>query len=333
MANLDSAPNAAEHIERERHPLVDPPELPHRATYYPYGFPAEVTSNSEDVLQQYEQIWGKFSKQHDTEPLRVEVQVVESDATECPPEPTSRYMQPFIMSVADGHNYSIVDLELCHAKIVISRATLKSPLYSQYFLLATPVCCIGTRYTTPIHAACVALDGRGVLLCGDSGVGKSSLAYASARAGWTYISDDSTFLLNGGTNRQVTGNCYQFRFRPSAAQLFPEIEGLEITPRAAGKPSIELPTAQISHIASVQTTRVDFIVFLNRGSNCPPQLVPYRRDVAHRFMRQMLYGSEQLISTQYRAIEQLLTAEVLELRYTDLDWAVGRLRKLVREGQ
>jgi hypothetical protein len=36
---------------------------------------------------------------------------------------------------------------------------------------------------------------------------------------------------------------------------------------------------------------------------------------------------------QHRAIERLLTAEVFELRYTDLDWAVDRLRTLVREGR
>jgi hypothetical protein len=78
---------------------------------------------------------------------------------------------------------------------------------------------------------------------------------------------------------------------------------------------------------------VDFIVFLNRRTSSPPQLVPYRRDVARHFMRQVLYGPPQLLAMQYRAIERLLTADVFELRYTDLNWAVDRLRALVREGR
>jgi hypothetical protein len=123
------------------------------------------------------------------------------------------------------------------------------------------------------------------------------------------------------------------RFRPSAAELFPEIAGFEITPRAAGKPSIELPTAHMTNITTAQTTRADFIVFLNRRTSSPPQLVPYRRDVARHFMRQILYGPPDLLSAQYRAIERLLTSDVFELRYTDLDWAVDRLQKLVREGR
>jgi stalled ribosome rescue protein Dom34 len=49
-------------------------------------------------------------------------------------------------------------------------------------------------------------------------------------------------------------------------------------------------------------------------------------------MRQVLYGPAELLAVQYRAIERLLVADVFELRYSDLDWAIDRLRKLVREG-
>jgi hypothetical protein len=332
IEDLESACNASQRVEPPRH-IVEPPELPFQATFYPLGFPAVITTNSGGVLKQYEELWGKFTKQHDTEPIRAEVQVVESNATECPPQPVYRYMQPLLMTVADADNYSLVDLEACQTKIVISRAALRHRLYAQYFLLGTPIkCCVATRYTTPVHAGCVAMEGRGVLLCGDSGAGKSTLAYACARAGWTYVSDDGSFLLNGGTKRLVTGDCHKVRFRPSAADLFPEVAGLEIIPRAAGKPSIELPTTHMTHIAGAQTTRVDFIVFLNRRTSSPPQLVPYRRDVARHFMRQSLYGPPELLAVQYRAIERLLTADVFELRYTDLNWAVDRLRALVREG-
>lgn len=45
-----------------------------------------------------------------------------------------------------------------------------------------------------LHASAVALDGRGIAICGPSGVGKSTLSAALCRAGCTFISDDVTAI-------------------------------------------------------------------------------------------------------------------------------------------
>jgi hypothetical protein len=332
LEELETACNAPQPVQLPRHP-IEAPELPIQATFYPLGFPVEVRTNSDLVLEQMRAMWGEFAQQHDAEPILYEALLVDDDTVECPPEPTYRIMLPLLLCVADANNYSVIDLDRSRVKTTISRAALRYPLYARYFLLGMQSSCIATRYSTPVHAGCVALDGRGVLLCGDSGAGKSSLSYACARAGWSYVSDDGSFLLNGGTDRIVIGDCHKVRFRTTAATLFPEIAGLEITPRAAGKPSIELPTASMTHIRTVLTTRVDFIVFLNRRRANPQQLVPYRKDVARQYIRQGLYGPADAIALQHEAIERLLTAEVFELRYSELDWAVDRLRTLAREGR
>ena len=132
------------------------------------------------------------------------------------------------------------------------------------FLEAAAAGQIWTRLATPIHAACVAIDGRGVLLCGDSGAGKTSLAYACASAGWQFISDDTSYLLHNETGRRVLGDCHQIRFRPSAAELFPEIAVGNISHRLFGRPSIELPTSTWPAINAKRSAHVDFIVFLHR---------------------------------------------------------------------
>lgn len=63
------------------------------------------------------------------------------------------------------------------------------------------------------------------------------------------------------------------------------------------------------------------------------QLVPSPKDVARHFMRQVPFGPSRSRAVRFAAIENLLTAEIFELRYTDLDWAIDRLRALVREGR
>lgn len=332
VEQIESACDASQPLDFSRHE-VEAPELVHEKMFYPYGFPTKVRTNSPEILTHFQEMWEVFEKRFDTETISVDVHVVESESTECPPAPTYRLMMPLMVTVADVDNYSVIDLARNRSQVTISRQTEKYKQYLRYFFLDCTACQhIGSRYTTPVHAGCVALNGRGVLLLGDSGAGKSSLSYGCAQAGWTFIADDSSFLLNGGAKRMIIGNCYQVRFRPTASELFPELEGLEITPRAAGKPSIEVATAALPHMICAQTTQVDFLVFLNRLRGGSPELVPYRKDVARNFMRQILYGRAESLSAQYAAIDQLLTAEIFELRYTSLDWATGRLEKLVREG-
>jgi hypothetical protein len=306
------------------------PNLSLRGTYYPLGFPVELRTNSSEILRQARCQWSMFEHRFPTKPIEVDIHVIASNSKACPPTPKFHILYPFLVSMADPDNFSIVDLNRNRTQITISQATERHSNYLGYFFLgAAPLCHIATRYTTPVHAACIAMNGRGVLLCGDSGAGKSSLAYACARAGCTYVTDDASYLINDSSDRLVTGNCHQIRFRPSAAALFPEVEGLEITPRAIGKPSIELLTASIPLIAAVSTARVDFMIFLNRSASGVPEIRPYRRDVARYFARQVLYGSPKTRTVQHQTIERLLTAEILELRYTNLDRAVDSLKMLL----
>ena len=49
-----------------------------------------------------------------------------------------------------------------------------------------------------MHASCVALDGRAVLICGPSGSGKSDLALQLIDRGFTLVADDQTIVRKQG---------------------------------------------------------------------------------------------------------------------------------------
>src|SRR5207302_1041778 len=166
-------------------------------------------------------------------------------------------------NVADSDNYIVHDISQGFSFGAVSSASLEHRGYFRYFFLESAALChIANRFATPIHAACVELDGRGVLLCGDSGAGKSTLAYACAQAGWSYITDDCSFLINNRTDRLVTGNCLQVRFRPEGSMFFPALQGCDITDRAgAGKPSVELRISSDSPINGVAVSRISYVVF------------------------------------------------------------------------
>ncbi|MEZ5798938.1 MAG: serine kinase [Paracoccaceae bacterium] len=51
--------------------------------------------------------------------------------------------------------------------------------------------------STILHAGCVAVDGRGLLIMGPSGAGKSGLALRLMALGATLVSDDRTEVFTG----------------------------------------------------------------------------------------------------------------------------------------
>jgi hypothetical protein len=167
-------------------------------------------------------------------------------------------------------------------------------------------------------------------LCGDSGAGKSSLSYACARAGWTYTSDDASYLLHNTDHPRVVGNSHQVRFRPTASTLFPELEGRALTPRAEGKPSIEVSTSEFPGLITASEARIDSIVYLNRGPSEEGELVPLPAGVAVERIREGFYPVAEICAIHDKAVQTLSDIPAYELRYRDFDQAIGQLDRLAR---
>ena len=326
-------------MEAEAESLSDPllckVDMPLRATYHPLGFSVEIATNSHEVLEAAEESWGRFRAATFSEPpLQVRVGVLEGESSICPPVPVCRAQRNLLSMVADRDNFAVCDLDQRFAFAWLTQAAVQHRSYLRYhFLDAVTLVLLATSYATPLHAACVSYAGQGFLLCGDSGAGKTSLAYACARAGWTYTSDDASYLLQEREDRRVVGNAHQFRFRPLAVQLFPELKGNSLTPRASGKPSIEIPTDRMPNIAIASQCSIDHIVFLNRRDPHPPGLNPYPKEVARQWFNQTLYSMPEVRKAQTRAIDTLLSAEVWELRYSTFDYAIDQLESLARRSK
>ena len=316
-------------------PMRSMSELPLRALYFPLGFPLEIHTNSPAVLDAAEQSWGLFEPKFSYPPLTLRLGVSENvpDTSDVPPTPVCHFQGNLLSNIADANNFVISDLNAGFSFGWISQQTSESSLYLRYHILeAAALCMISGLRVIALHAACVAPFGHGMLLCGDSGAGKSTLAFAGARAGWTFVSDDASYLPFDREDRMVIGNCHQVRLRDSSVQLFPELEGRAITPRAAGKPSIEIPTAELPELITANATTIKSIVFLNRREVEAPGLFPFHREKALSWFKQAPLKSPTSYLAQEAAINHLIDVEIFELRYTSLDWAVERLQSLALVG-
>lgn len=83
------------------------------------------------------------------------------------------------------------------ALIVVSRAGLQARYHVRYELLEFAVFTLAARVQqlVPLHAACVGAEGRGLLLVGDSGAGKSTTALHCLLEGLELLSEDSVFVV------------------------------------------------------------------------------------------------------------------------------------------
>ena len=306
-------------------------DLPLRGVFYPLGFAVEIITNEQAVLDAANDSWGSLRPRQINSMVQIRISVSAGGGHECPPTPVFRANRYLFSIVADADNQAILDLNAGFASVWLNQATIRHSLYLRYhFLEGAAYVLLCASAVTALHAACVSRYGRGVLLCGDSGAGKSSLSYACARAGWTYTSDDASYLLHDTAHPRVVGNSHQVRFRPTAKALFPELEGRGITPRAEGKPSIEVPISEFAGLITANEVRIDFIVYLNRGASEVGELIPLPDGTAIERIRKDFYPIDEIRAVHDKAVQVLSGVPAYELRYRDFDQAIGQLDRLVR---
>ena len=82
------------------------------------------------------------------------------------------------------------------ALVTVSERMLRFPYHTRYELIEFAVFTLAARVQglMSLHAACVGLGGRGLLLMGASGAGKSTVALQCLLAGFDFVSEDSTFV-------------------------------------------------------------------------------------------------------------------------------------------
>ncbi|HEY5256672.1 MAG TPA: aldolase, partial [Acidobacteriaceae bacterium] len=136
-------------------------KLPLRGTFYPLGYPVEIITNENAVLQAADESFGhaRFSRASAT--LQVCIGVSKGTDSVCPPEPTRRQYNHLYSLVADAENQALLDLKLCVGSVWVEKAAVESRLYFRYnFLEKTVYLLLGSSSVTDLHAACVSKNGK-----------------------------------------------------------------------------------------------------------------------------------------------------------------------------
>lgn len=313
-------------------PLHYETDLPLNAVHYPLGFPTSLTTNSPSVLAAAEKSWAPFPSLFNEPPLDIRIAVTAGAPTTHTP-PTIRGRDHLVTLVADSNNFAVCDHSARSGFCWASSSVVEDQSYFRWHFLEAMVYLLLTQlHLTPVHGAFVSRNGTGVLLCGAAGSGKSTLSLACARAGWTFLSDDTSYLLRrskAGQENLVLGKPHELRIREDVADLFPELSGQEPAVTANGKRAIEVTTAELPNMTVGFRHTADALVFLERDGTKLAGLSPVSEASAvDRLCAEIAFLGSEIRHEQMASLERLATKSTFTLRYSTLDSAVAALEDL-----
>ena len=314
-------------------PLGSLADLRYTCRLHPLGFPLELSTNSALVSEAARSSWQDYPNRFENAPVRLHVGVTDDDDPGLPEAPVFRARNHLLTIISDARNFIVLDLTMGFGFGWLSPSALRDEEFLRYYFLdPAMLTMIEQLYLAPVHGALICRTGRGVLLCGGSFTGKSTLAYACARSGWTLVSDDGTFLVRDRADRFGIGNPLRFRLREDAKRFFPELASRLTVVRPNGKLAIEVPTGELSTIETATGVQIEEVVFLNRHHPGCARLVPVSKERGRGLLEPLApYGTMEVQEARRITRERLLGARLSRLDYADLDAAVANLDDLVRK--
>ena len=307
-------------------------DLPLEIVLYPLGFPLKIRTNSLEIIHAAKESWMTFAKLFPEPSLELRVIVNDDSAAYEYVVPTCRAQRSLWVNVAGRTNFALSDLAAGFGFCFLSSAVAAETAYVRYYFLEAVVySMLAHLCITPLHAACVSRNGRGILLFGPAGAGKSCLSFACAKRGWTYISDDGSSLVRGREGSVVLGKPHRIRFRESAADLFPELEGLEAMTAGNGEAVIEIDMAEMPGIATSVSCVVERIAFLDRQTTGPAAVLPMKKETALQKMTSDLPIFEPTVHQAHKdSLRAVAELDAVLLQYSSLESAVQQLEILLR---
>lgn len=163
-----------------------------------------------------------------------------------------------------------------------------------------------------LHAGCVSDGEKGILICGASGQGKSTLTYALARDGFAFLSDDGVFLMRSRSGIEVFSWPEKLKLDRTSCSFFEELRDYADTPT---KTEIPLRRTGITRIARRATAAALIVPARTAGESSEIAAIA-RHDAFARVLAQtipLLDPAE--MNAQLAILSDLVTScRCLELR-------------------
>jgi hypothetical protein len=269
------------HVEFPPHdPTLLDAQADLRAEYDALGIVVRIESNREEVLAAADLSFGPRrmapSSAGETEFLvRLLAHQVHEEPGWQPRQPLIREQEHQLFISASRATVVAGDLSRHRCFGFLSPEAVSQPEFLRSGIVQTPVYRYITRTTMAgVHSATLARNGRTVMLRGKAGAGKSTLAYAAIRAGFSLIAEDVAYVRRGASGFELLGLPWLMYLVPDAARFFPEIAELPQVYRLNGEAKSMLDMRRYYPNQSLGCGPLGPIVFVERAQDATAALIP-----------------------------------------------------------
>ena len=248
--------------------------------------------------------------------VMVNTQIVRE--AEAPPQ--FRGLQQFVMAVFHARETFLFDLFERRITAVVSRETAQDHDFWNSVLMPIALGILGSSIgVAPLRCAAVESCGNGMLIAGVPGAGKSALAVALAREGFSLVADDWTY-----TRRELDGiSAYGLRvpvkLLPSTSRFFEELTALRPKISLNGELTFEITPINTFGIRMEERCVPGCVIFLERWTREESSI----EAIPGESLRKFFIGSPELIPNQLqrpnpereRIIDQVTSRDCWLFRY------------------
>ena len=195
-----------------------------------------------------------------------------------------RGQRHLVLAVIEGQTFLTFDLLRHRMMGIVSTSIAQDDAFWDRRLLPISIGIMGTTLgIAPLHCACLERNGDGLLIAGASGAGKSTLTAALARRGFSFISDDWTYLSKIASGLTAYGLASPVKLLPDAVRFFDELRECPTRATLNGEIAYEIDPRETLSAKIQNEAHPRWLFFLERNGAPGCSFLPCRGEYARAF--------------------------------------------------
>jgi hypothetical protein len=201
--------------------------------------------------------------------------VVDESSDEAAGDPYFRGLHHVVSASFGNSNVFVFDVLRRNLSASVSAAVALDVRFWKEKLIPIALGVLGSAMgLVPMHCACLASEGDGLLIAGVSGAGKSTLSVALSEAGFSYVSDDWTYISRLSDRIVAHGTSAPVKLLPDAGKHFQRLQGRSVRRSMNGELAYEVDIAEAFGAQVERACEPRWLIFLERMPRAGAEFTP-----------------------------------------------------------